>query len=269
VTAWQPALEFEAARVAAEDGQALVVDLDGYEGPLDVLLALARTQKVDLRALSIARLAEQYLAFVEAARSRRLTLAADYLVMAAWLADLKSRLLLPKPARGEPAQASADALAFRLAKLDAMRGAVEALRARPQLDRDVFARGRADDKATVEEGPPRADLYALVAAYAAQRTRSSRRRYTPAARVEAWPLEAARDRLREALPRLADWTALPSVAPQPDEEGEGEGPSRASYLASTFAAGLELVRDGTLDLSQLAAFEPLYVRARATRAEAA
>src|SRR5262245_60374235 len=127
---FQPNLNFEAADNAAEEGEALVVDIDGYEGPLHVLLALARTQKVDLLKLSITRLAEQYLAFVHEARAKRFSLAADYLVMASWLAYLKSRLLLPQPERKRgdepPAEQMAAQLAFRLMKLEAMRKAVEA-----------------------------------------------------------------------------------------------------------------------------------------------
>ena len=142
---FQPTFDFEAANEAAEDGAALVIDIDGYEGPLHVLLALARSQKVDLLQLSITRLAEQYLAFVQQARRVRFALAADYLVMAAWLAYLKSRLLLPKPERAKaeepPAEEMAAQLAFRLAKLDVMRKAVEALKERPILQRDVFTRG--------------------------------------------------------------------------------------------------------------------------------
>jgi segregation and condensation protein A len=142
---FQPTFDFEAANEAAEDGAALVIDIDGYEGPLHVLLALARSQKVDLLQLSITKLAEQYLAFVQQARRVRFSLAADYLVMAAWLAYLKSRLLLPKPERAKaeepPAEEMAAQLAFRLAKLDVMRKAVEALKERPILGRDVFMRG--------------------------------------------------------------------------------------------------------------------------------
>src|SRR4051812_24039338 len=142
---FQPSLDFAAATTAAEDGEALIIDVDGYEGPLHVLLALARTQKVDLLKLSILKLAEQYLTFVQQARRLRFSLAADYLVMAAWLAYLKSRLLLPKPEKLVPDEAPAEeiaaALAFRLAKLDMMRKASEALKERPQLGRDLFTRG--------------------------------------------------------------------------------------------------------------------------------
>ena len=148
---FQPDLNFEAASTAAEEGQALVIDIDGFEGPLHVLLALARTQKVDLLKLSITKLAEQYLAFVHEARRLHFSLAADYLVMASWLAYLKSRLLLPRAEKKldeePPAELIAAQLAFLLAKLEAMRKAVDDLRARPQLKRDVFTRG--DPEATV------------------------------------------------------------------------------------------------------------------------
>jgi segregation and condensation protein A len=254
--------EFEAAAGAAEAGDALVVDLEGFEGPLHVLLALARTQKVDLLRLSITRLADQYLAFVQAARRRRFSLAADYLVMAAWLTYLKSRLLLPKPERlrGEeaPAQDLAAALAFRLAKLDAMRQGVEALKALPQAGRDVFVRGDPDAVQITSSTRLDADLYGLIQAYVEQRKRESRRRYRPAQRIEAYPLEAARVRLKGLLAELEAWTPLTGLAPEP----EGEGPSRASYLASTLSAGLEMVKDGALEARQLEPFAALYLRAR-------
>jgi len=255
-------LDFDAAEGAAEDGEALVVDLDGFEGPLHVLLALARTQKVDLLKLSITRLADQYLAFVQAARRRRFALAADYLVMASWLAYLKSRLLLPKPERPRaeepPAQDLAAALAFRLAKLDSMRQAVEALKARPQLGRDVFMRGDPDAMTVHSATRMDADLYGLIQAYVEQRRRESARRYQPKRRIEAYPLEEARTRLRGLLGELTAWTPLAGVAPQ----GRGEGPSRASYVASTLSAGLEMVKDGALEVRQLEAFADLYLRAR-------
>jgi segregation and condensation protein A len=264
---FQPDLNFDAADAAAEEvGEALVLDLDGFEGPLHVLLALARQQKVDLLKLSITALADQYLAFVKQARQRRFSLAADYLVMAAWLTYLKSRLLLPKPEKlrddEPPAEEMASALAFRLAKLDAMRGAVEALKRLPQTGRDHFTRG--DPGAAPVRSTPHMDvsLYDLITAYAAQRTRGVRREYRPGARVEAYPLEVARDRLRALTPSLERWTALAGVAPFPAKTDQGEGPSRASYLASTFSAGLELVKEGDLDVRQLEAFAEVFIRAR-------
>jgi segregation and condensation protein A len=271
---FQPDLNFAAADLAAEDGEALIVDIDGYEGPLHVLLALARTQKVDLLQLSITKLADQYLAFVHRVRRVRFSLAADYLVMASWLAYLKSRLLLPKPERRAadepPAEEMAAELAFRLAKLDAMRRAVEALHARPQLRRDVFVRGDPDQVKITSNSHFEGDLYALVQAYVDQRTRDAIRHYNPP-RSQAYALDDARKSLRRQLPTLKAWTALTAVAPMAGRGGEGgePGPTRASYLASTLAAGLELVREGELEARQIEHFADLYLRARGLRLEAA
>ena len=259
--AFQPDLDFEAARTAAEAGEALIVDLEGYEGPLDVLLALARDQKVDLLQVSIAKLADQYLAFVREPRARSFQLAADYLVMAAWLAWLKSRLLLPRAERGaagEEAEEAAGALAFRLAKLDAMRKAAEALLARPTLGRDVFARGDPEEARIVSSTRIAGDLYALMEAYVSQRRREGRRHYAPRP-SQAWPLEEARERLRDLLPELERWTPLTGVAPM---SAGAEGPTRASFVASTLSASLELVREGDLEARQLDAFAEVYLRKR-------
>ncbi len=197
--AFENPAEFSAAAEASLDGEALIVDLDGYEGPLDVLLALARGQKVDLLKLSVTRLADQYLAFVREARRRRFAVAADYLVMAAWLAYLKSRLLLPKPAQAagdEPAAEDLAAqLAFRLAKLDSIRRASEALNTRAILGRDVFARGDPEAITIVSNRPLEGDLYGLMTAYVQQRRRDQDRRYRPSP-PKAYGLEEARDRLR-------------------------------------------------------------------------
>ena len=259
---YQPGLDFAAAENAALDGEALIIDLDGYEGPLHVLVALARSQKVDLLKLSVLKLAEQYLAFVQEARRRRFSLAADYLVMAAWLAYLKSRLLLPKPeqpkAEEVPAEEIAARLAFRLAKLDAMRQAAEGLKNRPQLGRDVFGRGDPQAIRIVPSGRIEGDLYSLMGAYVGQRRKESGRSYTPAAPT-AYPLEDARERLRRLLPELERWTPLAGVAPFAPE---GHGPSRASYVASTLSASLELVKDGALEARQLEAFADVFLRAR-------
>jgi len=258
---FQPNLDFTAV-AEVDDRDAFVVDLDGYEGPLHVLLALARNQKVDLLKLSITRLAEQYLAFVHEARRRNFSLAADYLVMASWLAYLKSRLLLPRTEKGKgdepPAEEMAAALAFRLQKLEAMRKAAEALQARPQLKRDVFMRG--DPQATVIVPSDRIDasLYELMAAYVGQRRREQARHYNPGQRVEAYPLEEARDWLRDILPRLSDWTPLAWVAPVRD----GVGPSQASLTASTLSAGLELVKEGAMEVRQQKAFDEVWLKQR-------
>lgn len=262
----QPSLEFEAAGAAAEEGEALIVDIDGYEGPLHVLLALARSQKVDLLKLSVLKLAEQYLSFVREARRLRFSLAADYLVMAAWLAYLKSRLLLPKPGRdkdGEPpAEEVAAALAFRLARLDAIRKATESLAGRPQLKRDVFTRGDPQAVRVVSTTHFEGDLYGLVQAYVGQVKKDAARRYRPAT-PPVLSLDEARTRLRSVMPRLKTWTGLHEIAPG----GTGEGASRASCVASTLSAGLELVKEGALEARQVEHFAEVYLRAR--RMEAA
>ena len=259
---FQPNLDFAAAATAAEDGEALIIDLEGYEGPLHVLLALARSQKVDLLKLSVLKLAEQYLAFVQQARRLRFSLAADYLVMAAWLAYLKSRLLLPRPQRARddepPAETVAAQLAFRLAKLEAMRRAADALKALPQHGRDVFTRGDPEAIRIVPSGELEGDLYGLMTAYVAQRSKTRDRSYTPRAPT-AYSLEDARERLRGLLPELDRWTPLTGVAPLTPA---GEGPSRASYVASTLSASLELVKEGALEARQLEAFADIYLRAR-------
>lgn len=260
---FQPILDFEAADNAAHDGEALIVDIDGYEGPLHVLLALARSQKVDLLQLSVTRLADQYLAFVKEARRLRFGLAADYLVMAAWLAYLKSRLLLPKPERpkgDEPlAEEVAAQLAFRIAKLDAMRRSVEMLKMLPQLKRDVFTRGDPEAIKIIAHRRLEGDLYELMSAYIGQRKKEQSRQYRPT-RPSAYALDDARDRLRVMLPELASWTALQAVAPMPS--GETGEPGRPSYLASTLSASLELVKEGVMEARQLEAFADLYLRKR-------
>jgi segregation and condensation protein A len=258
------AIDLEAAALAAEDGDALIIDIDGYEGPLHLLLELAKKQKVDLLKLSVLKLADQYLAFVHQARRVNFALAADYLVMASWLAYLKSRLLLPsaKPKAGEEpgAEDMAAALAFALAKLDAMRKAADSLQRRPILARDVFVRGDPDAIKVNPSVRLEGDLYALMDAFAGQVQRKARRGYKPRPPV-AYPLEDARDRLRSLLPDLAAWTSLQGVAPfRPAQDAEG--PSRSSFLASTLAASLELVKEGAMEARQLEAFADLYVRRR-------
>jgi segregation and condensation protein A len=256
----QPALSFEAVEAAAADGEALIVALGAYEGPLHVLLALARAQKVDLRQISVSHLAEQYLAFVRAARRLRFALAAEYLVMAAWLALLKSRLLLPKaerPAAEEaPPEDLAQRLALRLARLDTVRRAADALAQRPVLRRDVFMRGDPDAVTVVSTRPLEGDLTELVTAYAGARLRARDGAYRPAP-VEAYRLDDARERLRALIPALETWTDLRSAAPDPAVDG----PTLASCLASTLSAALEIVREGELDVRQRAHFEPIYLRA--------
>ena len=263
---FQPDLDFEAAGNAAEDGEALIIDIDGYEGPLHMLLALARSQKVDLTKLSITKLVDQYLAFVREARKRRFSLAADYLVMAAWLAFLKSRLLLPRPQReaeGEaPAEEIAAHLAWRLAKLDAMRRAGQSLAALSQLGRETFVRGDPEQVTVIASTRTEGDLFSLMQAYVSQRRRDTSRTYTPAPQ-QSYPLDEARERLRSLLAELQRWTPLSGVAPL---GGAVDGPSRASFVASTLSASLELVKEGALEARQLEAFADIYLRARPMKA---
>lgn len=241
-------------------GEVLIVDLDVYEGPLDVLLELARAQKVDLLQISVTRLADQYLAFVRDARSRHLVLAADYLLMAAWLAFLKSRLLLPLPPRAAKeadAEGLAAALAFRLAKLDAMRRAFQALEAGRVLGRTVFARGDPQALVVVSDKRLEGDLYGLMEAYASVRRRGRERSYTPPP-VHSFALDEAREMLRGLLPELGRWTPLTGVAPM----AKSAGPTRASFVASTLSASLELVREGDLEARQKEHFAEIFLRAR-------
>jgi len=238
---------------------ALIVDVEGFEGPLDLLLMLARQQKVDLAKISILALADQYLAFIEAARQVRLELAADYLVMAAWLAYLKSRLLLPESgdATGPSAEEMAAALALRLRRLEAIRGAAERLITRPQLDRDVFRRGAPQPIVDVKRPEWTATLYDLLSAYAAQRQKQALARVrVPQRRV--WSLAEARAALERLVGMSDDWSRLDAYLIAYVTE-----PSmRATVYASSFAATLEMVREGLAEVHQHAAFAPLYVRKR-------
>lgn len=251
-----------ALRGVGESEIAFSVDLDGYEGPLHVLLRLARDQKVDLRRLSILKLAEQYLVFVASARSARIDLAADYLVMAAWLAYLKSRLLLPRkqrPAGEEPVEDIAAHLAWRLARLDAMRTSAEALYQRPQQELDFYTRGAPEETAVTEIPLWEATILDLLRAYADQRVRRVETKHE----VKAWPvysLDDARKRLERLMPRAKDWQALGEFSP-PVKTFKKEPPSAASRYASLLAASLELVKQGKLAVRQLERDAPLYVKA--------
>lgn len=263
-------LSFETGRPAGlADGEpALVVDVAGYEGPLDLLLALARTQKVDLAKISILALADQYLQFIEAARKIRLELAADYLVMAAWLAFLKSRLLLPEPpaAEGPSAEEMATALANRLRRLEAIREAANRLMNRPQFRRDIFARGNPEAIAEIRHPKYTATLYDLLTAYATQR-QSRVLASVHLAKRTVWSLAEARASLERliGMAETEDWGCLDeyllSYVADPSQ--------RATVFASSFAAALELVREGEMELNQKQAFAPLYFRKRAHQAESA
>lgn len=237
----------------------LVVDVGGFEGPLDLLLDLARRQKVDLHEISVLALAEQYLAFIETARTIRIELAADYLVMAAWLAYLKSRLLLPEPpkAEGPSAEELARALALRLRRLDAIREAARLLGERPQLGRDVFAAGAALRPETGERAGRvyEGSLYDLLSAYAGQRQRRIEVRVTMARR-HVWSLDEARAALERLLGGAAGWVELDAylLRYRPADA------TRSSVLASALSATLEMVREGRAMLRQDAPFAALMVR---------
>jgi segregation and condensation protein A len=237
----------------------LVVDVDGFEGPLDLLLHLARNQKVDLARISILALVEQYLEFIEHARRLRLELAADYLVMAAWLAYLKSRLLIPKQARdeGESGEEMAAVLQFRLKRLEAMRDAAARLVNRNRLGRDVFARGAPELVIVEKRNRYSASLYDLLTAYAIQRQRRAITNVRIAKRG-VWSLKEAREILARLIGPTTDWTALDRFLAEylagPEE--------RKTALASSFAATLELVREGMLEVQQTGAFAPIYLRGR-------
>ncbi len=236
---------------------ALLVDVDGYEGPLDLLLDLARRQKVDLARISILALAEQYLAFIEQARELRLELAADYLVMAAWLAYLKSRLLLPDPPKGEEPSAAdlATALALRLKRLEAMREAARRLASRDRLGRDVFARGAPEAVVTNSQPLWEAQLYDLLSAYAQQRVKRVQSHVTMARRT-VWSLSEARDALQRLIGLAGEWTAVDAFLMRYAAEPQ----MRATIRASSFSATLEMVREGLVELRQDRAFAPLYLR---------
>jgi segregation and condensation protein A len=248
-----------AANDRARPEDALVVDVNGFEGPLDLLLELARSQKVDIARISILALADQYLAYIEKIRSLRLELAADYLVMAAWLAYLKSRLLIPEVDDGEEptGEELAAALAFRLQRLEAMRDAAAALANRNRLGRDVFPRGNPEPIQINRKNEYSATLYDLLSAYATQRQEKAIAHVTIGARA-VWSLQDARSALTRLVGHVAEWTPM-EVLMSPYLGSLG---MRRSVTASSFGASLELVREGKLELRQTEAFAPLYVRDR-------
>jgi segregation and condensation protein A len=247
----------EANRATGEP--AMIVDVEGFEGPLDLLLMLARQQKVDLAKISILALADQYLAFIEAARALRLELAADYLVMAAWLAYLKSRLLLPEepPSEGPSAEDMALALAYRLRRLEAFREVATRLMGRPQLNRDIFARGAPEPIAEIKQPEFSATLYDLLSAYAVQRSRTALSRVQVKKRT-VWSLADARAALDRLIGQSSDWAQLDQFLITYVVE-----PSLvATVYASSFASALELVREGVAEIHQKESFAPIYMRKR-------
>ncbi|MCH7942009.1 MAG: segregation/condensation protein A [Proteobacteria bacterium] len=239
------------------DERRLVVDLDGYEGPLDMLLALARQQKVDLARISILQLANQYVDYIERAHQLDLDIAADHLVMAAWLAYLKSRLLLPAPTGDEEptGEALAAALSFQLRRLEAMRAAGEKVMALPRLGRDVFARGAPEGLRLVRNPVFEATLYELLVGYAGYkiRTRAGRLNVEPS-RIES--MDQALQRLTGMLSKSVDWTRLAGFLPP----GLANDLIGRATVAATFAACLELTRLGRVRLRQAKPFAPLYLR---------
>jgi len=234
------------------------LDIDGWEGPLDVLLTLARTQKVDLKAISILQLVEQYLAFVNEARALKLELAADYLVMAAWLAYLKSALLLPRDPEIEPSpEELALRLQLRLERLNAMREAGARLVARDRMGRDVFRRGAPEGLRTIRKARWEAEIYDLIAAYGRISARTRPVMHVVAVR-DVMTLEEAIDRVSTLIGARIDWSTIESFLPE-----DATGTYRKSALASSFVAALELARQGRLELRQKSAFAPLYLKASA------
>lgn len=247
----------DARLIAANDDGELRLDLDGYEGPIDILLSLAREQKVDLKKISILELADQYLAFINHARRLRLELAADYLVMAAWLAYLKSRLLLPEPpADGEPTGVElAAALAFQLQRLEAMQKAGQAMINLPQLGRDIFTRGAPEPLKLVDIPVFELSLYELLKAYGTHpgRRREGLLQITP---LNLFSMDDALKRIGDILGQTLDWTILQNFLP----DGLKQPLQRRAAVAATFAASLELARSGVINLRQEGHFGPIYMK---------
>ncbi|SEI75383.1 condensin subunit ScpA [Sphingobium sp. AP50] len=234
----------------------LTVSFDHWEGPLDLLLSLARTQKVDLREISILALTQQYLAFIDSARQLKLELAADYLVMAAWLAYLKSALLLPKQEQPDPSpEELALRLQLRLQRLNAMRDAAARLMARDRIGRDVFPRRAPEGLRLVKKAQWRASLYDLIATYGQIRARTQPVVHTIAVRP-VMTLDEAIRRVGSLVGAAIDWTRLEAFLP-PDIDP----PKAKSALASSFVAALELAKQGRLEIQQDGIFEPIYLRA--------
>jgi segregation and condensation protein A len=246
------------AEIAPED--ALMVTLDGFEGPLDLLLALARNQKVDIARISVLALADQYLEFMENVRRRNLELAADYLVMAAWLAFLKSKLVLPQPeAVGEPsADEMAAALRWRLQRLEVMRKAGAQLMDSVRLERDVFARGNPEPVVIEKIRRPTDTIYDLLSAYARERIKRVSHKAYDLMRAPVFLIEEARERIGRMLGRMPDWAVLSRLLPLDWISGQ----RRRTALASHLLACLELARDGRIAIRQLAPFGEVLVRDR-------
>ncbi|PCJ72138.1 MAG: segregation/condensation protein A [Rhodobiaceae bacterium] len=244
------------------DSTSLVIDVDGFEGPLDVLLALARSQKVDLAKIAILPLAEQYLEFINNAQRLELDLAADYLVMAAWLAFLKSKLLLPPPdeEEGPSGEEMAARLAFQLQRLEAMRNSAAALMGRLRMGVHVFQRGAPEGIRVNRTSVYTGTLYDLLKAYSQERIKALAPTTMVFKRLPVFAIDQARKRLEKMMGMMLDWGAIDAFLP----EGYTSGKERRSAVASTFSATLELTRDGHLEVQQAEPFTQLFVRKRQT-----
>lgn len=260
---FQEDLLFEASDAAEDSDAALLLDIDGFEGPLHLLLELARKQKVDLARVSILELAEQYLQFIKSAQDLRIELAADYLVMAAWLAFLKSRLILPNEkteTESPEAQEMAAILAFRLERLDAMRRAVDGLLRLPQTGDRILVRGAPEGLRSRTSPLFEAELFDLLQAYGSTRSRSAFRHHK-LPQIKVLTMEDARARLKRAMSQsgadLSQWTAMDSLI---DRSDLSEDVPQSSVRASSLLAGLELAKEGDIELRQIAAFDPIYLR---------
>ena len=247
-----------------DQADAFLVDVDGFEGPLHLLLGMARKQKVDLRRVSVLELAEQYLSFITDAREKRIDLAADYLLMAAWLAYLKSRLLLPQPEKAEKDEVSADdlasRLAFRLQRLEAMRNAADLLMEGDLLNRDVFPRGLPERPVVVKRAQYNTRLIDMMAAFAKIQTRQTRERPHEVLKQYVLPLEDARKTIERVLPSMGDsWASLNQVAGT-ESDIEGDHAPMKSRLASIFAASLDLTKAKRIDIRQDGYRMPVMVR---------
>ena len=239
------------------DSDDLIVNLEGYEGPLDVLLVLAKSQKVDLMQISILQLTEQYLVFIAEVRERNLELAADYLVMAAWLAYLKSNLLIPREESGEElsAEEMAERLKFQLKKLEAIRQVSEKLMNLPKLGSDFFERGMPEGIRLIRTPEYYLSLYDLLKSYADQRYKTAYSSMT-IERPPVYAMEDALVRLQRMIGSVPEWTRLETFLPREYSSGKGA----RSGVAGTLAASMELVREGLIEVQQLMPFGPVFIK---------
>ena len=249
-------IEPESRIVSSDD---LIVNLDGYEGPLDVLLILAKSQKVDLMQISILQLTEQYLVFIAKVRERNLELAADYLVMAAWLAYLKSNLLIPREESGEElsAEEMAERLKHQLKKLEAIRQVSEKLMNLPRLGSDFFERGMPEGIRLIRTPEYYSSLYDLMKSYADQRYKTAYSSMT-IERPPVYAMEDALVRLQRMIGSVPEWTRLETFLPREYSTGKGA----RTGVAGTLAASMELVREGLIEVQQLMPFGPVFIKSK-------